>query len=233
MIFVPKHIHSTYNPMFNDPCTLFVDMDTLELDKLDNCSAQTTCKAGEYLFNQHEPFNNVYTVISGTVAIEKISCDGRRQILGFLFPGDFLGLTNTDHYEYAVRCITKAEFYKFNRKRLYNLAEELPHLKENINNVTSKIFFRTLDQLYILGQKKAHERLCFLFLQLLERSPGATVDRIELYMSRQDIADYLGLTIETVSRSLSKLKESGLIEFPTLHHLRILDIAEVSELASI
>ena len=232
-IFMPKHIHPSYCPVNYHPCALFDSMTVSELDKLDSCSTQTKCAAGNYLFKQNDANDHVYNVITGTVSIERLSSDGRRQIMGFLFPGDFIGITNSRYYEYAVRSITKAEFYRFNRKQLNSLMEDLPHLKSNLSEIKSKIFFRTLDQLYILGQKKAHERLCFLFMQLLERLPGASTDRIELYMSRQDMADYLGLTIETVSRSLSKLKSSGLIAFPTINHLKILDIARVSHLASI
>lgn len=233
-IFMPKHINSDYGQSAGySSCMLFREMSTSELHRLSNCADQTKCTAGNYLFQQNAKSDNVYNVISGTVAVERISDNGRRQILGFLFPGDYLGLSNSEHYDCAVRCLTKAEFYKFNRKCLNNLSEEIPHLKQNIDQINSKIFFRLLDQLYILGQKKAHERLCFLFIQLLERLPGARPERIELYMTRQDMADYLGLTIETVSRSLAKLKADGLIAFPSINHLQILDLKEISHLAHV
>lgn len=230
-IFIPKHIRPMPGRLAYNDCVLFHDMTNVELDKLEEYADQTKCNAGDYLFRQNAPSDNVYNVISGTVAIERVSNNGKRQVVSFLFPGDFLGITNSAHYDCAVRCLTKTELYKFNRKRLYSLAEELPHLKTNIAEISSRIFNRILDQLYILGQKKAHERLCFLFIQLLERLPGARPDRIELYMTRQDMADYLGLTIETVSRSLAKLKADGLIAFPQLNVLQILDTKRVSELA--
>jgi len=231
-IFMPKHIRSEYGHSVGySSCMLFQEMTPSELDRLNTCADQTKCAAGDYLFRQNAKSDYVFNVISGTVAVERVSTNGRRQILGFLFPGDFLGITNSDHYDYAVRCLTKAELYKFNRKCLYNLADEVPHLKDNISQISSRIFCRLLDQLYILGQKKAHERLCFLFIQLLERLPGARPDRIELYMTRQDMADYLGLTIETVSRSLAKLKAEGLIAFPAINHLQVLNLREVSALA--
>ncbi|NVK56264.1 MAG: helix-turn-helix domain-containing protein [Alteromonadaceae bacterium] len=232
-IYIPKHIRPMHESLTNSDCALFHDMTNVERDSLEGIADQTKCNAGDYLFRQNAPSDNVYNVITGTVAIERVSNNGRRQVLGFLFPGDYLGVTNAPHYDCAVRSLTKTEVYKFNRKRLYSLADELPHLKTNIAEVSSRIFCRILDQLYILGQKKAHERLCFLFIQLLERLPGARPDRIELYMTRQDMADYLGLTIETVSRSLAKLKADGLIAFTQLNVLQIVDLPKVSEMADI
>lgn len=233
MIFVPRHIRPRYSHLAYNDCMLFHDMTSQELDQMDNVASELKCAAGDYIFRQNSPADYVYNVITGTVAVERISQNGRRQIIVFLFPGDYIGLSKSAHYDCAVRCLTKTEMYKFSRKRLCDMAEESEHLKVNMEQISSRIFFRVMEQLYVLGQKKAHERLCFLFMQLLERAPGASVDRIELFMSRQDIADYLGLTIETVSRSLSKLKDSGLISFPTLNHLKILDISKVSELGSI
>ncbi|MDO6475215.1 Crp/Fnr family transcriptional regulator [Alteromonas sp. 1_MG-2023] len=231
-IFIPKHIRPVHSQPAYSGSVLFNDMTPNELEQLDMCAEQTKCGSGEYLFRQHDRSVNVFNVISGTVSIERVSNNGRRQILGFLFPGDFVGVTSSPCYDYAVRSLTKAEFYRFNRKKLYDLAEEMPHLKTNLTEINSRILNRTIDQLYILGQKKAHERLCFLFMHLLERLPGARPDRIELYMTRQDIADFLGLTTETVSRSLAKLKQDKLIAVPSLNHLQILDMEAVSEMAS-
>lgn len=230
-VFVPKHIRPARGRLPYNECILFHAMTASELDRLNMYAGQTKCDAGEYLFRQNAPSTNVYNVISGTVAVERVSSNGQKQVICFLFPGDFFGVTDSDHYDFALRCLTKTEFYKFNRKQIYGLAEIVPNLKSNIEQLNSIIFSRVMDQLYVMGRKKAHERLCFLFVQLLERMPGARTDRIELYMSRQDIADYLGLTIETISRSLAKLKAEGIIAFPTLNHLQILDLSKVSELA--
>lgn len=233
MIFIPKHIHPKYSNYAYNDCMLFHDMTSQELDQLDHVANQTKCTAGEYLFRQNTPADYVYNVITGTAALERVSSNGRRQVISFLFPGDYIGLCKSTHYDWAVRCLTKTEVYKFSRKKLVTMADHSEHLKTNMEQINSRIFSRIMEQLYVLGQKKAHERLCFLFMQLLERLPGASAERIELYMSRQDIADYLGLTIETVSRSLSKLKDMGLIEFPKLNHLRILDTGKVSDLACV
>lgn len=233
MIFIPKYIRPKHSSFIYSDCMLFHDMTSQELDQLDQMANQTKCDIGEYLFRQNTPADYVYNVITGTAVLERVSSNGRLQVICFLFPGDYIGLSKSTHYDWAVRCLTKTELYKFSRKKLTSMTEKSQHLKTNMEKINSRIFSRVMEQLYVLGQKKAHERLCFLFMQLLERSPGSTVDRIELYMSRQDIADYLGLTIETVSRSLSKLKDMGLIEFPKLNHLRIVDINEVSELACV
>ncbi|MFA3791267.1 Crp/Fnr family transcriptional regulator [Aliiglaciecola sp. SL4] len=230
-VFMPKHIHPIYFNNVFDECLLFQNLTPNELDRLEGSAELSKCNEGEYLFRQDAPADFVYNVISGTVAIERIFSNGKRQIIGFLFPGDVIGLIHSEKYDCAVRCLTKVEVYKFSRKRLNILSEEVDHLKQNMEQIKSRIFSRVMDHLYVLGQKKALERLCFLFMQLLERLPGARPDRVDLYMSRQDMADYLGSTIETVSRSLAKLKADKLVAFPKLNHLQILNLAAVSELA--
>jgi CRP/FNR family transcriptional regulator len=148
-------------------------------------------------------------------------------VLAFLFPGNFVGLTNSDFFEYGVRTLTEVTAYEFNQHKLLELADTTPRLKQNIKRISANVLARALDQVYILGQKKADERICFLILQLLERMPGSTLERIELPMTRQDIADYLGLTVETVSRSLAKLKREGLIATPSRHLLRVNNVEEI------
>ena len=186
----------------------------------------------QYLFHQHSPANRVYNVIEGTAMVERTSSSGRRQILGFLFPGDFIGLTHSNYFEYSVKSLSKAQLCEFQREQLFALSEKLPNLKSNVEQISANVLARALDQIYILGQKKAHERLCFLFIQMLERMPGAIPQQINLPMTRQDIADYLGLTIETVSRSFAKLKQEGLIATPSPQRLQILDLEQTELLAS-
>ncbi len=113
------------------------------------------------------------------------------------------------------------------------LVDTIPTLKENIKDIEGLVLSLTFDQVYLLGQKKADERLCFLFIHLLTRLPDATPTHIELPMNRLDIADYLGLTVETVSRSLTKLRKEGLISTPGPHAIQIHDINSVKERASI
>lgn len=100
-----------------------------------------------------------------------------------------------------------------------------------MRRIGGNILAHTLDQVFALGQKKAHERLCFLLKQLCDRIPAQRDHLIELAMTRQDMADYLGLTIETVSRAFGKLKREGVIDIYSAHTVEILDRATIEELA--
>ena len=219
------------NILHND-CALFHALNNDEMEMIASIARQKDMVSHQYLFHQHSPANRVYNVIEGTAMVERTSSSGRRQILGFLFPGDFIGLTHSNYFEYSVKSLSKAKLCEFQREQLFALSEKLPNLKSNVEQISANVLARALDQIYILGQKKAHERLCFLFIQMLERMPGATPQQIDLPMTRQDIADYLGLTIETVSRSFAKLKQEGLIATPSPQRLQILDLEQTESLAS-
>lgn len=187
---------------------------------------------GDYLIRQHCQAKQVYSIESGNLLVERIGLSGKRQVLSFLFPGDFLGFTHNDHFEFSVIAMSPSRVWSYSRRDLMNLAETIPGIKKNLDTIHNQVLAGALDQVFALGQKKAHERICFLFKMLLKRQPGATPDNLNLPMSRQDIADYLGLTIETVSRAFAKLKEMEIIEVDHIHHVNIIDPEQMEELAS-
>lgn len=189
-------------------------------------------KAGATLVHQNDPAQYVYTVLSGTLMLERTSNAGRRQVIGFSFSGDFVGITNSTEYDYSVVCLQEALIQAFPRKRFLELVDSNPKLKENARNTGRNIHAQALDQLFALGQKKSHERLCFFINQISQRQPGTDRDDIKLIMNRQDIADYLGLTIETVSRGFAKLKKDGVISIESTHRVKILDQEALEEMAS-
>lgn len=212
---------------------LFKQLSAEDLQKLTELSKLKVINEKQYLLTQYSPASHVFNLASGIALIERISSSGRRQVLAFIFPGDFVGLTHSDQYEYGVKCLTETTAYAFKKSEFRRLAEETAQLKKNVSDIGANVLGRALDQVFILGQKKAEERLCFLFLQLLERLPSATADSIHLPMTRQDMADYLGLTVETVSRALAKLKNEGVIAIPSPQILTIVDVNKLSELGDI
>lgn len=212
---------------------LFKELGPAELEKLTELSKLKVVSEKQYLLTQYSPVTHVFNLASGTALVERISSAGRRQVLAFLFPGDFVGLTHSDHYEYGVKCLTDMTAYAFKLREFRKLADDTPQLKKNMQEIGANVLGHALDQVFILGQKKAEERLCFLFMQLLGRLPGATPDSIHLPMTRQDMADYLGLTVETVSRALAKLKSDKLIAIPSPQTLVLLQYDLVRELGDI
>ncbi|MFV8819338.1 Crp/Fnr family transcriptional regulator [Haliea sp. E17] len=218
---------------FDADCMLFHDLPQEDLNRLAEMSRLRMICPNQSLSDQNSPSGRVFNIVSGSGVVERISSSGRRQILAFVFPGDFVGLSNSAYFEYGIRSLTNVSAYEFPRSRLVELSEASPVLKANIQSIRDRVLALTFDQVFLLGQRRAHERLCFFLLHMLERLPGARAERIQLPMCRQDIGDFLGLTPETVSRSLAKLKRDGLIASPTPQTICIRDMERVQELADI
>ena len=210
--------------------TIYSGLSNAEAERLDALASKRTLAADGFLFHQHSEAKSAYMVDSGILMMERTSASGRRQVMAFIHPGNFIGIAQNEFYEFSVRSLTDSTLKEIPLKQFNALQDELPLLKENVRRIGGNILAHTLDQVFALGQKKAHERICFLLQQLKDRTGGEN-PKIDLVMTRQDIADYLGLTIETVSRAFSKLKREGLIDIYSAHTVEILDEAAVSEMA--
>lgn len=181
--------------------------------------------AGESLCWQGDEVRYVYSVTGGTLRLSKLLADGRRQVTGFAFPGDFLGVTMEDEHPFTVEAVSEVELCQFARGRFDDFVDTHPHMERRLYSVAASELAAARDQLVLLGRKTATERLASFILQMVrytEQLPGKPL-RAALPMSRIDIADYLGLRIETISRELGTLKASGLIRMTGVHELLILD----------
>lgn len=210
---------------------LYTNLSAQEIEQLDQIANPVHLDPHQYLLHQHSEAKTVYCLVSGALIVERITSIGQRQVLSFLFPGDFLGYTHNKYFEFSIQSLTKATIVAYQRKDFVDMANTIPTLKDNIDIISNNIISRYLDQIFALGQKKADERVCFLLYQLLRRMPGASEQSLDLPMTRQDIADYLGLTIETVSRAFTKLSERGIIAVSNIYHLEILDPDTLEQLA--
>lgn len=181
----------------------------------------------ETLFCEDDEAQAVYVVVSGTLRSSKMLPDGRRQIIGFHEAGDLVGMTLADSYPYSAEGVTEVRLRRVGRRQLEELMEATPQLRLRLLTLAARELAAAQRQMLLLGRKTARERLCSF---LLERAHG-TCRRIELPMSRTDIADYLGLTIETVSRTLSQLRSDGLIRMPSLHSLELADADRLGDVA--
>ncbi|MCB1702498.1 MAG: helix-turn-helix domain-containing protein [Pseudomonadales bacterium] len=211
--------------------TIYSGLSVAEINQLDALVIQRTLQAGDYLFHQHTQARSVYMLEAGMLMMERSSSTGRRQVMAFMHPGNFIGITHREHYEFTVSALTRATVRDIPLKPFTALQDALPQLKDNVRRIGGNILAHTLDQVFALGQKKADERVCFLLKQLSGRLPRQQAHMIELMMTRQDIADYLGLTIETVSRAFGKLKREGIIDIYSAHTVEILDADTLAELA--
>ena len=168
------------------------------------------------IFGENEPAEYVYKVISGSVRTYKILSDGRRQICGFYLPGDCFGLQFSEEHTISAEAIADAKVLVVKRSTLTALADRDATVGRELFALTSRELRRAQEQVLLLV-KSAQERVASFLVEMSERA--ATGNAIELPMPRQDIADYLGLTIETVSRTLTSLEGCAAIELPTSRHI--------------
>ncbi len=164
------------------------------------------------IFGENEPADYVYKVISGSVRTYKILSDGRRQVGGFYLPGDIFGLQFADEHTFSAEAITDAKVVVVKRSTLTALAGRDAAIGRELFALTGRELRRVQNRVLLLV-KSAQERVASFLLEMAERASAGNI--VELPMSRQDIADYLGLTIETVSRTLTVLESAAAIEVPT------------------
>ena len=190
---------------------LLKGVDEAVVAELERVSVCRSLDPHRYLFDQYSEARGVYVLERGVIMIERSSAAGRRQILGFSYPGDFIGFTHNDSFEYSVQSLTRAVVREFPMAAFKRLSDASPELKANVDHIGGGVFSHLIDQVVALGQKRAHERVCFLLAEIRRRGVGPDRNTVELAMTRQDIADYLGLSTETVSRALCRLSNDGVI----------------------
>ncbi len=197
----PRHMHDDV-----------VDAGALD-QSMQMMGAVLTYPRNSEIFGDNEAADYLYKVVSGSVRTYKILSDGRRQIGGFYLPGDIFGLEFADEHTLSAEAITDAKVLVVKRSAITALAGRDASVARQLFTLTGRELHRVQDRILLLI-KSAQERVASFLLEMSERVPGAA-NGIELPMSRQDIADYLGLTIETVSRTLTSLEDSAAIEVPT------------------
>jgi CRP/FNR family transcriptional regulator, nitrogen fixation regulation protein len=167
---------------------------------------------GSEIYGENEPADYLYKVVSGAVRTYKVLVDGRRQIGGFYLPGDMFGLETGHEHTFSAEAITDCKIIVIKRSAVVALAARDNDVARQMWELTARELQRTQDRMLALI-RSAQERVAGFLLEMADRASNGGA--VELPMSRQDIADYLGLTIETVSRTLTQLERSATIELPT------------------
>jgi len=185
------------------------------------------------LFYEGDPADTLYNVTRGCVRLSKMLADGRRQITGFLLPGDFLGLAYYESYAYTAEAIASVRVCVFPRDKFQRLLGEFPEFEHRLLSRASNELASAQDQLLLLGRKGAKEKLASFLLLLRRRAMarGNADPALDLPMTRNDIADYIGLTTETVSRTFTKLVDEGVLGLPSPQHVVIHAREVLEELA--
>lgn len=183
--------------------------------------------------SEGEPAEYLFNVTAGAVGLHKLLPDGRRQITGFLFPGDFLGIAMNEAYAYSAEAVGHVRVCRFPRRKLEALLDKYPALERRLLGVASNELVQAQDQMLLLGRKSAKEKLCSFLLRLSKRSSdrGGPATPVLVPMSRADIGDYLGLTTETVSRNFTQLKTAGVIQLREQGTVHIPDLDRLRDMA--
>lgn len=202
------------------------------LGRLDAIVTHKKLQPGETLFFEGDRSDSLYILTEGCVRLSKMLADGRRQITGFLFPSDFLGLALRERFAYSAEAVNGVSLCRYPKNKLEALLDEFPAMERRLLAVASNELAAAQDQMLLLGRKTAIERVASFLLILMRRMQlKGRQNAVSLPMTRTDIGDYLGLTIETVSRSLSKLKRDCVVRFLTAQDLQIVDAKRLAVLA--
>ena len=181
------------------------------------------------IFGEGEPAEYVYRVVSGAVRTCKILSDGRRQIGAFYLPGDVFGLEVGEHHRLSAEAVCSSTIAAIKRSQLQTLAGSDGSVAQMLWTVTGRELQRVQKHVLLLV-RTAQERVASFLLEMAERTGAAGA--IELPMSRQDIADYLGLTIETVSRTLTLFEDQARIALPSARRVQLTNLRELRRLDS-
>lgn len=184
---------------------------------------------GEEIYGEQEPAEFVYRVVSGLVRTCKTLSDGRRQIADFLLPGDVFGLETGEEHALSAEAVGEAVVCAMRRRILVGRAGHDCELARRLWAMSLRDLNRSQAHMLLLGRKGAVERLAWFLIDMARRNPGG--GELVLPMSRQDIADYLGLTIETVSRAVTQLIEDGLIRLNGCRRVTLRDRAALEAIA--
>lgn len=188
-------------------------LDKAELRELEHLGRHIHFASCETVFGQEEMTTSVYNLLEGVMRLYKLLPDGRRQIVGFALPGDLLGMAASARHSFSADAIGAVAVCRFSKSSFARFIEDKPHLLRRINELTIRELSQAQDHMVLLGRRSAEEKVATFLLgwrdRLVQlRGPSNTVP---LPMSRQDIADFLGLTIETVSRTFTKLERDRVI----------------------
>lgn len=190
---------------------------------LDGLAVVTQYRRGQEICGEGRPSEKWYCVVHGAARRCVSRRDGRRQIVDLLLPGNFFGFTSGENFDFTVEAVSRGTLVaSYPRRRVEALADADPALAREIRQVTVASLTRLQEQLLTMGRTTALEKVGSFILDMAARLPDSG-DKVVLPVSRYDIADYLAVSVETVSRSLTHLKHRGVIALSGTRTVRIID----------
>ena len=204
-----------------------------DLEALDKIGIKLRFARNETIFSEGKEAAFSYRVVSGAIRLCKHLIDGRRQISDFVLPGDYCGFLHLDEHRFTAEATSDLEVTAYPHRQVEVLGESMPSMRHRLTDFLSRRLMGIQDHLIMVGRQTAKERVLSFLIRLAENAGANDSEAVELPMNRQDMADYLGLTIETVSRVVTELKRLRLVTFPELHEFTIADIEHVREVAGL
>jgi len=197
------------------------------LSALDTLGSVCRFRRGETIFGEGDELRSSYKIVSGAVRLSRITEDGRRQIVEFRTAGDFIGFEWNDQYALSAEAVRDVVAVRFIRTRVDRLMEERSDVRESLVALIREELRSAHEHLITLGCQGAKERVANFLLQLARKAWVNDGETLEVELGRQDMADYLGLTLETISRTLSEFKRIGAIGLPKRRQIKILNKAKL------
>ena len=210
------------------------DLTRPAVDRLAALTTRRHLRTKQIAFHEGDSAEALFEVIDGVLKLYKLMPDGRRQITGFAYPGQMLGIGPREDYACTAEALTDAVLARYPLVQLEALCDEVPALARRLLSLTAAELVAAQDQMLLLGRKSAVERIASFLLRLSEaaEAQGQDPGELSLPMSRTDIADYLGLSIETACRVLSQLSRNGVIETRGRSCIRLHDPDQLRALAT-
>ena len=188
--------------------------------------SRITVRTGQTVFEEGASADYFYKLVAGSVRLVKMVADGHRQICDFHLPGDLLGFSNRAEHQFSAEAIEDCVLLRYRRRDLDSLMKNDPAFACELQALTARGLNGAYAHMVRLCHRSARDRLAWFLLGMADRSAG---EWIHLPMSRVDVADYLGLAHETVSRAFTQLKKAGGIVEPTLNRIRIVNRAVLED----
>jgi len=197
-----------------------------ELQLLDKLKSYTNFKAGETIIWRGDNLTQFSSVVTGIATLSRTLEDGRTQMVGLLLPSDFIGRPGRETVEFDVTAVTDVTLCRFERKPFEALVKDLPHISQRVMEMALDELNAAREWMVLLGRKTAREKIATFVEKIVRRStePSLAVTQHTLPLTREEIANFLGLTLETVSRQLTSMKKDGIIEFSDRRSFTVKDL---------
>lgn len=225
--------HSPVSPLFADRRPMSTPPARASEEVVLGLGAPASLSAGEILFMEGDEARFFYRIVDGCVCAYKLMADGRRQITGFHFRGDLVGVNLNGIHIYGIEAIAPTRLQRYARVEMSTFAQRRPELARWLLDLATSELTSAQDQMLLLGRKSAAERLASFLLRMARhgRDGHAPAAAVSLPMTRAHIADYLGLTVETVSRTFTQFRAVGLIALHGSHTVGLTDPDALADIA--